>query len=437
MKKQMIIIAAVLAGSAVSGASLFAEEAGQKAEPAKPEKKPAMILNAEEVREKDAPVVGVTAPERFSAEFNLINGLSHFYDLSHDPDKKKDIGPGFTSSGIFWCILYENKNRANRGNTHDFANPPLAIKLLEHNDVRVRVELPGHFNCCGLQHNPSNWNDLDFVQTWTVYPDGNFYLGFVLHNNQKEDCQCSAMDFQIQTTAYWNTLEKGGVKELAVFCENAPTKGPHAWMAQSTNGPTFYQDIALILSRGRYYTSHWDTTFPPHFTRSTLMMNEGYNDEALFKKLPGEPGGQLIPPGDSRIAMLYRFATDMKSQAAVQPYALDYRAPSALKVTDGEVDKTESGDENHDGFNEEEGCYVLKTGTHGVVLSMDGTVDAPRHNPVFKVKSWQGGMPETVQLNGKSLQIHKDYNAALNGDVLLVQLFTAIDSAATVRIGQK
>jgi hypothetical protein len=407
----------------------------------------ARVLQATE--EKDTAgknVVQVTLPGTFSAEFRQGNGFSHFYDLVHDRDKKRNICAAFTGSGLFWFIIYPPSDLHQ---AHDFANPRHRAKLIESNDVRARVELSGKFTQDGRDI-PSPWSDIDFTETYTIYPTGNFYLGFAMHNNKKEGQKCPSMDVFLNTTSGWATTQSGGVNEMKRFCEfSTPTASPDpteytvgyfkpsSWIMHSSNGPTYFEDVALIMARGRYLSNMWLHTFPPAFTRTNLSIR-GDDADPFFKAVDAKPGyspSLIIPSGESRIAMLYRFATDMKGQAAVQPRADDYRSPDALKFVKGAADTKEPGDENHDGFNEEEGCYVMTSGSGGAEFVLTGTKGCPRHDPVFKLKDWKGALPASVTLNGDAMKIGKDYNTASHDGTLLVQLFKTVDSPARIRIG--
>jgi hypothetical protein len=404
------------------------------------------------IEEKDTAgknVVQVTLPGTFNAQFRTGNGFSHFFDLLHDPDKKRNLCGEFTGSGMFWFLIYPPSDLPEAH--HDFANPRRQVKLIESNDVRSRVELSGKFTGDGTGA-PSSWSDIDFTETYTIYPTGNFYLGVVLHNNKKEAQKCKNMDLAINSTWRWATTQNGGVNEMKRFCEFSTVKGPStapdptepqagpfkdsAWEMHSSNGPTYFEDIALILARGRYHSTIWVGTFPGYFCRTNFVI---YGDDAdpFFKVDQAKPGygaSLIIPAGESRIAMLFRFATDMKAPAAVQPRADDYRSSDALKFSKGTADTKEPGDENHDGFNEEEGCYVMTSGPGGAEFVLTGTKDSPRHDPVFKMKNWKGAPPTSVTLNGDAMKIGKDYNAASQDGTLLLQLFKTVDSPARIRI---
>src|SRR4030095_4524411 len=102
---------------------------------------------------------------------------------------------------------------------------------------------------------------------------------------------------------------------------------------------------------------------------------------------------------------------------AAQPYASDYRSPDPLAVSTGKLDTTDDGDTDADGFNETEGCYVLKSATDGAAFTLHGKT-IPRTFPAFKIKTWGGEVPGVLALGGEKLTAGKDFNASVLEGVL-------------------
>ena len=109
-----------------------------------------------------------------------------------------------------------------------------------------------------------------------------------------------------------------------------------------------------------------------------------------------------------------RAAPEFSSPTEALPYALQYRTPprigGAALVTD------DAGDFDHDGFNESEGCIVLK-GPGPLSLTVEPGAGAG-FAPVFKVVGWSGDVPRTVTLNGKETPAA----SALVGEKLILQI---------------
>ncbi len=130
--------------------------------------------------------------------------------------------------------------------------------------------------------------------------------------------------------------------------------------------------------------------------------------------------------------MMY-FRHDLNGHEAAQPYANDYRSPDHLKVSKGKLDTTDDGDPDADGFNEMEGCYVLKSARDGLAFALHGRA-VPRMFPAFKIKDWPGAAPETLTLGGEKLAAGKDFNASVRGGLLLLQVFRVIKDDVNVAI---
>jgi hypothetical protein len=127
------------------------------------------------------------------------------------------------------------------------------------------------------------------------------------------------------------------------------------------------------------------------------------------------------------------FRHDINGHEAAQPYANDYRSPDHLAVSKGRLDTIDDGDTDADGFNEAEGCYVLKSAPDGLAFAMHGRALA-RMFPAFKIKDWPGAAPATITLGGEKLAAGKDFNASVAGRVLLLQIHRIIKDDVGVAI---
>jgi len=118
-----------------------------------------------------------------------------------------------------------------------------------------------------------------------------------------------------------------------------------------------------------------------------------------------------------RIAIQLRvFPRNLDSLDAAETYRKDYQSPAKLRMRAGKVDTDEIGDLNADGYNESEGCYVVRGG-RTVVLDAGGN---DRMQPAIKfLGSGVNGIPD-VLVDGK-LAERSAYNLAwLEGDALLL-----------------
>jgi hypothetical protein len=128
-----------------------------------------------------------------------------------------------------------------------------------------------------------------------------------------------------------------------------------------------------------------------------------------------------------------RFADDVNSAEAAVPHAEDYRSPDRLAVAKGTVDASDEGDRDADGYNEEEGCYVLRAAAEGVALTMHGKA-TPRVNPAFKIKGWPGKVPASITMQGKAVTPGKGMSASLREGTLVLQVLATVNEDASFLI---
>ena len=102
-------------------------------------------------------------------------------------------------------------------------------------------------------------------------------------------------------------------------------------------------------------------------------------------------------------------------------------------MTRGEAVTDDEGDRDSDGFNEEEGCYVLESGAGGVSFTLHGS-KTPRMCPAFKVTGWKGEAPGSITLGKSSLAAGRGFNASVAEGTLLLQILEAVREDAHVEI---
>jgi hypothetical protein len=76
-------------------------------------------------------------------------------------------------------------------------------------------------------------------------------------------------------------------------------------------------------------------------------------------------------------------------------YARQYRAPA--QIEGAELVKDDPGDLNKDGYNESEGCHVLKG---PLAFSYERGAGAG-HAAAFKIVNWKGAAPQKITVDGK------------------------------------
>jgi hypothetical protein len=101
------------------------------------------------------------------------------------------------------------------------------------------------------------------------------------------------------------------------------------------------------------------------------------------------------------------------------------------KVAGAELIKDEPGDFNRDGYNESEGCHVLK-GPGPLSLTYERGAGAG-FAPAFQVIGWKGDAPRTVRVNGREVEAA----AGVADGRLVLQVLGIVEGAAVaVEIGK-
>jgi hypothetical protein len=357
-----------------------------------------------------AKTIRVLVPRRFETDFTTVKGFGHtWFDLAHDPQKKRDLAPVLEENGLLWT-----KMGIGDGKRVGVANPPKEMKLLESGPVRVRVRGAGVMNRRGLGIPQEDLNEVGFEQTFTVYPTGQVYVDYALLT--KETVPLHHFLLILKPNGAWGSQGKGeGAGEVRCAGE-AGANRPYGKTASSfalewTNGPTYFQDMLMVMYRGKYNGTYW---------------NEGYLDKDLRCGLDllGRWKDKILPKGKDHILLMLAFRDDIDGREAAGLYAQDYRTPGKLHVTVGNADTTDAGDYDADGFSEAEGCYVL-TADKGVAFTLPAG-PAARMFPAFKIKGWIGDAPRSMKAGGRDLKAGSDYNAATARGVLMVQLLSAV-----------
>ncbi|HLF92719.1 MAG TPA: hypothetical protein VJB14_04610 [Planctomycetota bacterium] len=377
-----------------------------------------LLVSAQEIRatqESDG-LIRVVSAGRFETTFTKRKGFgATWFDLKHDPERKRDLAPVLDENGFFWIKIGKPGTDGSW-----YANPAEEMTLLEAGPARVRLRLRGAHMRYGNTDAKAAWKELRFDQTWTLSPDGSAFVSYVL----EQDEPVTYHHFLVITKANgaWGPKGKGEARVAGETGAEKPTsKTPTSFTLQWTDGPTYFTDILMVAQKGKFGASYW---------------NEGYNDKDLrcsFDLGPLWPD-KTLPAGKQRVNFLMRFADDINSAEAAALHAQDYRSPGRLTAAKGAVDTTDEGDRDADGFNEGEGCSVLKAAAEGVDFTIHGKA-VPRVNPAFKIKGWTGPAPAEVAIGGAKASVV----TSLHDGTLLVQLFAIVrdDVAVSIRPGGK
>jgi hypothetical protein len=378
-----------------------------------------------EAKKVDDKTILATAPGKFETTFTLRKGFgSTWFDLKHDPEKKRDLAPVADENGFFW-IKNGMPEGAEQGSSW-YANPSQSMELLEANPVRMRVRFKGPHMRYGYIDPKAAWKGFDFELTWTLYASGHCCGDYVLVT--ENPIKLHHFLAIVKTTGHWGQRGKGeGANEIhpASECGDGAkpgSKGNASWVLQYSNGPTYFTDVLMVFQKRKFGGTYWNEGYQDNDYRTGLNIMGAFEENAL-------------PAGRTPLRVMFRIAEDMNTVEDAALYANDYRTPDALDVKKGEIDKTDPGDDDKDGFNEAEGCYVLKSAADGVAFTIHGS-KVPRMNQAFKVKGWTGEAPKAITVAGKSLNAGKELNAAVQDGTLLLQLLQPVKEDAQIAIGK-
>ncbi|MFB3891484.1 MAG: hypothetical protein ACE15C_05610 [Phycisphaerae bacterium] len=374
--------------------------------------------------------IRVTAPGRFEVTFTLRKGFgASLFDLAHDPERKRNLAPVADENGLYWVKMAKKPDDPKISDVGSYyANPAQNIELLESGPVRARIRLTGWHMRYGNTDQKAAYKDVPFELIHTVYPTGAVYTAYMI--DAPEEIMLHHFLTIIKSNGAWGPNGKSeGKGEAHCVTDGGDDKpkgrreGPTPFVLQWSNGPTYFTDMLLVYYKGSFGASYW---------------NEGYEDKdyrAGMDIMPMFPDKKL-PKGKTTIPFLFRIGDDMNSAAAAAPYANDYRSPDKLDVAKGQADKADEGDLDKDGYNECEGCYVLKAAADGVEFTIHGR-ETPRMRPAFKIKGWTGESVKAVSVANKQLDAGKDFIASVNEGAAIVLLLADLKEDVKVVVSGK
>jgi|GEM_PF-2401758 len=399
----------------------------------------------------------ITSPGVYKAEVWQASGggIMGFYDLAADPESKVNLAGDTARRGLFeigWhgrrfkgpdpadqpfcCVrhmrqIQAGKEKDKQGCYDGCADWPSGnrqrlkawgtLDLFEKSPARVRVRARSTFVWWGM-HDHKN---LKVAAEYTFYPTGKIAVQVHVQNDGK-------MAFHWGGEYGPHLMVPGSDKKPEVdlgFVWSTPKQeisgtrggGPSEELFLATSKRvkaslmlTIPREEHKLFSRAMRHNGRgigWDRC---GYGSEGITMNPGYDNTWACMIQMGTPGSAL--------------SAEMKTAAEALPYAMQYREPAELTgvtlVTD------EAGDLNKDGYNESEGCHVLK-GPGPLSFTYEKGKGAG-FAPAFKVTGWKGDAPKTLKVDGRDVPVA---GGVVNGKLIVQVLGTVPGPKATLGIG--
>ncbi len=401
--------------------------------------------------------ITVTSPGVYKVEVWQASGggLGRFYNLVVDPDGKVNLAGTNYGRGLFeigWhgrgykgpdredccakhilqlksgkpkdgkacydgCADWPCNGKQELARTRKDPTVMGTLKIIETSPVRVRVQAQAPFTWW-----PKYVQGRQTTGTYTFYPTGRIVIQVRVRNTGDRPFHWSG---EYGPHLFFWGLKKGPngdpgylfhVLEAPVKKEGYTRPGASSTlvMASSSKVKTAFM-LTIPPELNKLFDRHMKHADRFGYGSNNMVMEPGYDDTWACMIQMGTAGSKLSP--------------ELPTPKEALPYAMQYRAPAGLTgvtlVTD------DAGDLNRDGYNESEGCHVLK-GPGPLKLSYQKGEGAG-FAPVFKVTGWKGPAPAAVKLAGKDVPCAA---AVVDGTLVLQVLGTVTGDKATIEIGK-
>jgi hypothetical protein len=426
--------------------------------------RPTRDLSVEESGRAPDRRLTVTAPEAYKAVVTQGSGggIQEFYDLVADPEAKRNLAGG--NRGLFeigWhgatfnsppdqpnCCLTHlfAKNREgpcydgcrdwpSLTSWHKTLNVDSELEVTEKNAVRVRIQAKSYFTWWDKYAD----KNLRVTATYTFYRVGRIVIGVHVENKGDRTFRWSNEYGPHLDLPGWD--EKPNIDPGFVFRgSNLESARPTITRSgQKTKVLTYApQPLDLVVALSDKVATSFLITVPNTLDKlfdrpmhhdgrdigwdrcgygsNKVVMQPGYESTWACQIQMGSTGNPFVPK--------------IKLVEEALPLALQYRRPAQLKVAKGEVVQDDVGDLDADGFNESEGCWVLRS-NGGLDLTFPKSAMAI-FAPVFKVLGWTREVPKSVRVNGIETA---SLSTVVNGNLILQVMGTLESTGTKLQIG--
>jgi hypothetical protein len=394
-----------------------------------------------------------TSPGVFKAVVTQSTGggINEFYNLASDPEARINLAK--SGSGLFeigWHgAPYKNSdadkktccpNHATDGKPESACSDGTAdwpsgghttlkatgeLSVIEQSPARVRVRAKAPFTWWG-----KFVHTIAAEATYTFYPSGRIVVQ--MHVTNPADGRPFHWSYE-----YGPHLMVVGQDPKPDAKERLPVDLGFEWSTPKSGvvkPPAVSEELALAASE-KTKTRLMLTITPEEHALFNCHMR--HNGRSIGWDRMGYGSGRIVmgPGYDSTWACMIELSADTPAAAAFKtavesvPFALDYRAPA--KITGATLVTDDAGDFNKDGFNESEGCYVLR-GPGPLAFTFEKG-QAAGFAPAFKVLDWKGEAPKSIQVDGKDAPFA---GGVVDGKLIVQLLGTVAGERATIGTAQ-
>ena len=288
------------------------------------------------------------------------------------------------------------------------------------------------------------------AKKYVIYPNGKVYIREVFESEPKSQLLGMSLNASlalipaeqfadpVDDEIFW--FSWGGDE----FLSNVKSQSYFGLFYGTENHPKYFTDKSPKKNQGNISVRE---------TRANILMVLHYRSERVYywgRWVMGKDKGDLNMTfsqsalngcdlkGSNTLTYLFQMKPNaMYGTEAAKPYASDYRNPGALTVTKGSPVLDDEDDLNKDGYNEAEGCYLVKSAADGVEFSLD--CKKKRFDPAFKVEEWNAAAPESIEVNGSKLTRGTGYLAEVpeGSKDLILQVAGSYDKSLAIKIIKK
>lgn len=364
--------------------------------------------------------IAIVSPGAYKAVISQESGggIMEFYDLAQDPEAKWNLA-GW-DRGLFevgWhsatfqsppdkqdCCIKHMLDKNREGPCHDGTRdwPSIGhkalkaegdLEIIEQSPVRVRVRAKSWFTW---------WTkfadrDLPVEAVYTFYPAGQIVVQVRIKRTGSTPLRWSReygphLFVSANKKPEINPTFTFSTPKVAAIKDGYMQPAEELVLASSDKVKTTFL-LTIPAEADKLFDCHmrhdgrsvgWDRS---GYGSKSIVMGPGYDSTWSCLIQMGTTGSRLIP--------------DLRTPQDALPHAMQYRKPPAVEVKGAEIVTNDAGDFNADGFNESEGCLVLRGKGPVEITYRKGQTAG--FAPAFKIIGWQGAAPTTIKADGKEV----------------------------------